>query len=113
MANKKTMKELYTEIIDSYGLSKEHADFLKGRIEAIEKKAATRTSKVNTENEQLKEGILDYMVEGTDYSSSAIEKGCGLSSNQKATALLRQLMESGLVGRKEIKGKAYFYKVEG
>lgn len=111
MANKKTMKELYGEIIANYALSKEHKEFLEGRIGVIEKKATSRSSKVNTENEALKESILDFMCEGVDYTSSDIEKGVGLSSNQKATALLRQLMESGAVGRKEIKGKAYFYKI--
>jgi DNA-binding transcriptional regulator GbsR (MarR family) len=37
-----------------------------------------------------------------------IQKAVGIESNQKASALIRQLKEANLVVRSEVKGKAYF-----
>ena len=50
------------------------------------------------------------MEVGKSYTVTDIQKAVGLESNQKASALIRQLKESDLVIRKEEKGKAYFTK---
>jgi DNA-binding transcriptional regulator GbsR (MarR family) len=44
------------------------------------------------------------------YTVTDIMKMVGLESNQKTSALVRQLKEAGLVIRSESKGKAYFKK---
>ena len=48
------------------------------------------------------------MEKGVKYTVTDIQKAVGLESNQKASALVRQLKESDLVVRTEEKGKAYF-----
>jgi hypothetical protein len=50
------------------------------------------------------------MVEGKAYTITEIQKGVGIESNQKASALVRQLKVDELVIRSEEKGKAYFRK---
>lgn len=112
MNKNKTMKELYIEIIERYDLTEEHKAFLEGRIQQIEKKSLTRTAKPNEENEALKVTILDYMVSGTAYRAMDIEKGCGLSSPQKATALLGQLVKADKITKSVVKGATYFTKVD-
>ena len=61
-------------------------------------------------DEEIKAKILEVMEVGKSYTVTDIQKAVGLESNQKASALIRQLKESDLVIRKEEKGKAYFTK---
>lgn len=113
MANKKTMKDYFNEIIADYPLSDEHKKFLEGRIEQIDKKAVARSSKPNEENEKLKVNILNFMEPTKPYRAMDIEKGCGLTSPQKAVALLGQLVRDGHISKTSVKGITYFVKVEG
>lgn len=113
MAKKMTIVEMYDAIIAKGEgvLSKEEIEFLVGRKDLVAKKNATRKpTKAQTENEDLKEKILAFMEDGVSYTVTDIMKGIGLESNQKTSALVRQLKESGLVVRTESKGKAYFTK---
>lgn len=111
MSKTKTMKEVYTEIMARYPLTDEHREFIEGRIEQIDKKSASRTAKPNEENERIKADILAVMNEGTAYRAMDIEKMCGLSSPQKAVALLGQLVKAELVSKSSVKGVTYFTKV--
>ena len=113
MAKKMTIVEMYEAIIAKCEgvLSKEELDFLQGRADIVAKKNATRKpTKAQEENEGLKEKILEFMSDGVSRTVTDIQKGVGLESNQKASALVRQLKEAGLVVRTESKGKAYFTK---
>ena len=92
-------------------LSESELAFLTERKELHAKKNATRKpTKAQTENEAIKAQILAFMEVGKSYTVSEIQKGVGLESNQKASALVRQLKEADLVVRSEVKGKAYFTK---
>lgn len=113
MANKKTMREMFVEIMEQYNLSQEHADFIQSRIEQVDKKSASRSSKPNEENERLKGIILDTMENGKTYRAMDIEKACGLSSPQKATALLGQMSKANLVDKSVVKGVTLYTKVVG
>ena len=111
MAKKMTIVEMYGAIMEKAQgvLSKEEIEFLQSRADLVAKKNATRKpTKAQTENEELKDKILEFMVEGNTYTITDIQKGVGLESNQKTSALVRQLKEGGLVVRTESKGKAYF-----
>ena len=111
MAKKMTIVEKYEAIIGKVEgvLTADEIAFLKERAEMHSKKNANREpTKAQTENEGIKTAILDFMVEGKSYTVTEIQKGVGLESNQKASALVRQLKEADLVVRKEEKGKAYF-----
>ena len=50
------------------------------------------------------------MAEDTRYTITEIGKLIGIESNQKVSALVRQLKMDNLVIRTEEKGKAYFTK---
>lgn len=115
MATKKlTQKELYAQIIANYDLTDVEKAFLKSRIEAIEKKSASKSSKTSakkTENESIKDSILSAMEVGELYTITDMLKNfecCANLTNQRVSALVRQLKEEGLVERTENKGKAYF-----
>ena len=90
-------------------LTAEEIKFLVERKEAHAKKNASRgQTKTQKENEGIKASILEFMEKGKTYTITDIQKGVGLDSNQKASALVRQLKEADLVVRTEEKGKAYF-----
>ena len=111
MANKMTIVEQYEAIIGKVEgvLSAEEIAFLVERKDMHSKKNASRKpTKAQAENEGIKTAILDFMSDGVSRTVTDIQKGVGLESNQKASALVRQLKEADLVVRKEEKGKAYF-----
>ena len=111
MAKKMTIVEQYGVIIDKVKnmLTEEELKFLKDRAELHAKKNANRKpTKAQEENEAIKEQIVEFLKNGNAYTVGEIQKAVGLESNQKTSALVRQLKESGIVVRKEEKGKAYF-----
>lgn len=117
MAKKLTVSQKYENIISKYGdmLDKADLDFLVERKELVEKKNASRKpSAKNEENEGIKSNILAEMEEDKAYTITDMMKNlpsCKELSNQRISALVRQLMDKELVERNEIKGKAYFTKV--
>ena len=113
MAKKMTIVEMYEKVIEKAKgvLSEEEIKFLEERAEMHSKKNANRKpTKAQAENEEIKAKILEVMESGKAYTVTEIQKAVGLESNQKASALIRQLKENDLVIRKEEKGKAYFTK---
>lgn len=93
---------------------KEKLEALKASI--VKKNSADRkptaTQKANAE---LKVAILDGMESGKAYTITDLMKSVDAVaelSNQRVSALVRQLVEANLVKRDEIKRKAYFTKVE-
>ena len=116
MAKKMTIVEQYESIIAKVEgvLTETEIAFLQERADMHSKKNSNRKpTKAQTENESIKANILTYMESGKSYTTTDIQKGLGIESNQKASALLRQLKDCNLVDRAEIKGRAYFTKVEG
>lgn len=113
MAKKMTIVEKYEAIIGKVEgvLTPEEIAFLKERAEMHSKKNANRKpTKAQEENEVIKTAILDFMADGVSRTVTDIQKAVGLDSNQKTSALVRQLKEADLLVRKEIKGKAWFTK---
>ena len=111
MSKKFTKVEMFNAIKEKYALTDEEIAFIDHEIELIAKKNASRKpTKAQAENEDIKARILEAMEEGTRYSVGEIQKMVGLETNQKTSALIRQLKEADLVIRTEEKGKAYFTK---
>ena len=113
MAKKMTIVEMYEAIIAKGEgvLSKEELDFLESRKDLVAKKNATRKpTKAQEENEGIKAQILEFMSDGVSRTVTDIQKAVGIETNQKASALVRQLKEAELLVRTESKGKAYFTK---
>ena len=73
--------------------------------------ADRKPTKTQEANEAIKTEILAFLADGELHTVSEIM--CGVvsledASNQKASALVRQLVEAGAVIREEVKRKAYF-----
>ena len=115
MANKKTVVEMYTEIMAVEGLTDEQREFLAKRIELTEKKNAKSASKPTAQqiaNEGIKQTITTVLGElgtpSTIKDMQTYNAELGDLSNQRLTSLLTQLVKAEQVVRTEVKGKAHF-----
>lgn len=123
MANKtkKTQKEMYNELLALPNLTEEQKEFLKGRIEQLEKKTANKKeTEKQKENIALAQAIYDYMENGKRYTITDLIKEVPelqeleTVSNQYVTSLVKSLKDNNLVERIIEKGRAKFVKaVEG
>lgn len=113
MANKKTQKDFFKDIIamaEEMGRD-DIVDFAKGRIEALEKKAGSKKpTKTQAENVALKDIILSVMSdEGMTVTEIQLKDNVlGDLSNQKVSALIRQLVDEGKVVKTVDKKKSFF-----
>lgn len=124
MENKKmTKKETINLLIDVLMGNKEvedmqiFVDFLTHERELLEKKSSNSgQTKTQKENEVIKDKIvdtlkgLDKFATITDIQEANAELGA--YSNQKISALLKQLVESEVIIRQMDKKKAYFKLVD-
>lgn len=112
MAKKKTVVEMYTEIMAVEGLTDEQREFLAKRRELTENKNAKGASKPTAQqvaNEGVKTAILETLANADlPMSVADIGSAVGVDSNQRVTALLTQLKNANQVVRTEVKGKAYY-----
>lgn len=112
MTNKMTNAMALEIAIASVENAEAKAKLEKMLEQTLKKNSAERKpTATQTENVGLKEAILAFMEVGKQYTITDIMKNCeavaGLS-NQKVSALVRQLKDSGQLKREEIKRKAYF-----
>lgn len=88
-------------------------EFLEREIELLEKKNANKKPTAQqAENEAIKEIILENLT--SCMTISEMQKSIpdlAEYSNQKISALMRQLILEGLVKKVEDKRKSYFFKV--
>lgn len=117
MANKKmTKRDYFNELLTIAEVKENKAmvDFINHELELLEKKNASKSStetKTQKENASIKENLLNEMASGVKYTISDMQKElacCKELTNQKISALLRQLIAEGEVKRTEDKRKAYF-----
>lgn len=124
MANKKTTKREYYELIKSK--LADNADivaFCDHEIELLDNRKKTvdgekKLTPKQKENLALVATILDNMELDTIYSISDMQRKievCKELTNQKISSLVRQAMSDGTIERVEVKGKAFFKlaKVKG
>ena len=112
MTNKMTNKVALEIAIASVDNAEAKAKLEKMLEQTLKKNSAERKlTATQTENVGLKDAILAFMEVGKQYTVTDIMKGCakvdGLS-NQRVSALVRQLKDDGKITREEIKRKAYF-----
>ena len=121
MANKtkKTLKELYTEILENYPLTQEHKDFLNDRIEKLAKKSSGNKDNEKAEaNQVLAEAIYAYMDKDKKYLISDLMKEVpelqeiDPLSNQRVTHLVGILVKDGRVVKTKEKGRTYHQAIE-
>lgn len=94
---------------------KEKLTALKTSI-AKKNSAERKPTATQKENVGYKTAILEGMEVGKAYTITELMKSVaeleGLT-NQRVSALVRQMVENGSVKREEVKRKAYFTKIEG
>ena len=114
MTNKMTyVKALEIAIENVDGEVKEKLEALKASI-AKKNNAERKPTATQTANAGFKVAILEAMEDGKKYTITDLMKSVGAIadlSNQRVSAIVRQMVESGDVVREEIKRKAYFSKV--
>ena len=115
MTNKMTYVKALEIAIKAVEDNKEVAEKLEALKESISKKNSAERKPTATQkaNEGYKEAILSFMEVGKKYTISELMKEVvelADLSNQRVSALVRQLKDSGLVERTEEKRKAYFSK---
>ena len=90
------------------------SDFLAHEVEMTNKRNARKSvspTKAQKENAEIKTKILDTLADASDgMTASEVAKALGLNSPQKATALLKQLIDEGKVTRGKV-GKATMFTV--
>ena len=112
-----TKRERFNSLLS---LSEVQADaglvaFIEHEIELLDKKNSgeKKLTAQQTANEGIKDAIVEAMEPNHLYTVTEIQKSvaeCAELSNQRVSALLRQLKDDGLVVRTEDKRKAYFSK---
>ena len=119
MATKKTVVELYKEILANPSLTDEQKAFLEKRIEITQKKNANRgngepTPKQKEQmalNTEIENAILSVMAEGVTYTASDLVKlidRSDVASTQKLTPRLTALVEANKVIKSVTKGRTNY-----
>jgi predicted transcriptional regulator len=113
MANKMTQRDYFNEIIKvaKNAGRDDLVEFAQGRIEALDKKTASRKpSKTQEENVVLKNEILAVLDKETGVTVTEILTALNKDglSNQKVSALLRQMVADGVVVKSTDKRKSVF-----
>ncbi len=110
---KMTKADYFKQILANYNLTEDEQNFINHELELLAKKnsAEKKPTAVQVANDGIKTDILDGMVEGTLYTITDLIKtipALADLTNQRVSALIRQLIADGKVERIEEKRKAYF-----
>ena len=101
-------------VLDNYDLPTEiHAKLEKMKVQFEKKNSAEKKpTATQIENEGIKNLILEVIGDSslTITEMQKINGELAERSNQKISALLKQMVENGSIVREEIKRKAYFKK---
>lgn len=118
MANKKmTKREMYEQIKANYNLTEEEVKFIDHELELLAKKnsAEKKPTATQTANVGIKKAIAQGMEFGKKYTITDLMKSIPAIadlSNQRVSALVRQMIDDDVVERTEEKRKAYFSLVK-
>ena len=106
-----TKVEFYEQIIANPTLTTEEVEFLTHEKELVIKRnsrKSTKPTKAQVANIAVKEAIAEFLANATEaLPAKAIGEGLSIST-QKASALLKQMVEVGEVHKEVVKGKSYF-----
>lgn len=113
-------KEIFNRLLEleEVKANELYTDFLKYQIELLDRKTATRGSTKNTENEKLADNLYEMLLKSnaettiaqiTQTEEFAISKGY---TPQKIVALLKILLDKGLVEKTTVKRINYYKAVK-
>ena len=113
MANKMTYVSAIADVLNGVSLTDEHVEKLTALKASLEKRASgTRKPTANQKaNVGVKSAIAEFLSSGDACSATAIGDAVGIS-NQKASALLRQMIDEGTVEKFSEKRKTFFKAVQ-
>lgn len=115
-----TKKERFAQLMTNYNLTAEDREFVMHEIELLEKRNSKggdrKPTAKQTENADLKTVILEFLADREDEKFTITDMWKNIPvlaenpemSNQRISAIVRQLLLENLVVREEIKRKAYF-----
>lgn len=108
-----TKKEKYGMVLDYIKDNEMLVEFINNEIELLNKKSSKNTlTKTQIENEKLKEKIIATLVELNKYATITDIQNANMEladlSNQKISALLKQLYDNKIIEKVIDKKKAYF-----
>lgn len=115
MANKMTKVEMFNAIKAVEGLTQDMVEFIDHEIELLQKKSANKkATKTQEENVEIKAVIKSVLTSEGATVTDIQSKSEVLSSlsNQRVSALLRQMIEAGEVVKSTDKKKSYFALAE-
>lgn len=116
MANKKTKRDLFLEVREVVAGNEELVAFVDHELELLDKKASTKSTKVNEEQVALMEKIVNALNEiGRSVTISELQKEnaeMAEYSNQKLSAMLKKLVDNKQVTKMVDKKKSYFMVAE-
>lgn len=114
MANKKTQKDFFNEIIEVLNeIGRDDlVEFCEDRIDKLSKKSSSKKpTKTQVENEEIAAIVVTVLEElGTPTTASgiALDPRVPTTNTQKLVPILKKLVAEGKVVRTEEKGRAYF-----
>ena len=119
MANKKTVVQMYEEILALPNLTDEQKSFIEKRIEITKNKNAKREGAEPTPkqkeqmaaNADIENAVVGAMAVGTAYTASDLVKMIGradVANTQKLTPRLTALVDNGKVVKTVVKGRTHY-----
>ena len=107
---KLTKRDYFTAILTKYDLTADEKAFVEHELELLDRKNSTdkKPTAQQVANDAMKQTILTSMERDRLYTATEVQKLCGIESNQRATALLTQLKNAGMIAKTEDKRKSYF-----
>ena len=114
-----TQREFYAQVIAIEGISDELKTYAEGRIEALDKANANRSSKPTkkqVENEPIKAKILEYLAEHENVVGADLAAAIG-ENKSTVISLCTVLEKEGKLSKAEVKipkvGKRMAYSLVG
>jgi hypothetical protein len=119
MANKKTVVQMYEEILAIEGLTDEQKAFIEKRIEITQKKNANRGNGDPTPKQkekmavdtEIENAVLGVMADGATYTASDLVKlidRTDVPNTQKLTPRLTALVAENKVVKSTVKGRTNY-----
>jgi hypothetical protein len=116
MTKKMTKREMFEQLKANYDLTVEEIAFIDHELELLANRGSKRSNKPTAkqvENESYKLAILSFLEENAGKAFRITEllkevEELNDLTNQKVSALMRQLIETDQVERVEEKQKAFF-----
>ena len=118
MANKKTVVQMYEELLAIQGLTQEQKDFLAKRIEITKNKNAKRSTEPTpkqlekmAETKALQDKVVAVMTADTKYTPTDLVKlvdDPAIPNTQKLTPMLTALVADGVLIKDSEKGRSVY-----